>query len=1370
MPGWKNREAGRRGRMKNVPNEERYFDDGSERVGRGERVRQRELPEHRAEHLTRTATSLGNRRTMTAGRAGEEHELEAVASELDRLLSARSAEEAPHRRPRPPEQRRRSSRDTAADNGRLDKVLGALGKLDRKVENLIARPYGDDDFDEYLDEHQDLREREEPRGRRGVEQYRDNSGHDDDYSADDYDTYDDEFEADGRGPDAYDDYDGEDDYEVESYAHAEPVGRAPTAARSRRAPNDPGLGVYKDLGRRIDSLRKPQVEAFNMVREEIGSLRDAIGGQSSVTQERAGKQNAELRRLANMVERLRVERKDDRFAKDIRKEISELKSLVGRTNVDGTLKTLEHGYAHILQRLDELSRATIDPKVLRGVTARLNEIEDAFASLPRGDHMLVLEDRIAEIAERMEKLLHRNSQAEIEPLRSELRDVRNFVEQIDVGGLVERIDDRMQFVSGRLDDLEILAREQRGLDTRMAAVEERLPDTAMLNRLQGRLEDIAGMMSDERSVPADPAQFGSMGTKLEEIVDRLDRMEQIQPAPADTGAFAALEERLSAISGKIDSIGLKSIHLASAGGSVEAGSADMTALGELQSRIADLSKQLDKPRDTVTTSDLDALRVEIGEMRNFVSAPASTEALEQRISDLAEAVGRGSGHLGEPRLEDLGSKVAALAEQLETSSHRDEDMARVTTALARIEDGLKANRDDVVSIARDAAKEAIFAHPAGRAPEYDQAIEGLQADLRRLLDAAEGTEERTLNTFTGVQSVLGSLTDRLERIEKMGLPRDEANDLASRSGLSGFRSKGRDMGRSRSPKPGHEERPAERARDRKADFIAAARRAAQAASEEAAMMETSARTSVSDGEDEGNKSSARAGWLRNVLKRNAEKKAEPEANQESAETLIDDAKEAIASPVLPGDRLTPEEPESTGGGRRRALLFAAAAVVLTIGALQVFKFVSASGDADTVPVKVATSTQEPEAPVSRNAETTAKVALQNPVPADGQGKVAPPVGTAQSLAAQEPKAEQEPKATTPSPAHNAEAVPTAEPMAAPQQNSDASQALAFAAPSGVNSSFSAEVPKVANEIAQPAPQARPVSLVADLPPEAIGPMALRSAAASGNAAAEFLVGVKYTEGGTVAADLTEAAKWYEKAAEKGLAPAQYRLASLYEKGRGVERNLDKALELYTEAAEAGNAKAMHNLAVLYAEGAGGAPDFTKAAKWFEDAANFGVEDSLFNLGILYARGLGVEKNMVASYKWFAIAADQGDRDAAKKRDDVANTMDQKTLAEARLAVETFKLKTPLAGANKVVTDPKWVSAQNLSTNASAKIGTVVDYQGMVQSAQEKLNKLGFETGTPDGEIGPRTRSAIRAFQRSLGKPETGDVDADLIEQLDSQAI
>ncbi len=47
----------------------------------------------------------------------------------------------------------------------------------------------------------------------------------------------------------------------------------------------------------------------------------------------------------------------------------------------------------------------------------------------------------------------------------------------------------------------------------------------------------------------------------------------------------------------------------------------------------------------------------------------------------------------------------------------------------------------------------------------------------------------------------------------------------------------------------------------------------------------------------------------------------------------------------------------------------------------------------------------------------------------------------------------------------------------------------------------------------------------------------------------------------------------------------------------------------------------------------------------------------------------------------------------------------------------------------------------------------------LQSAQSKLNELGYKTGTPDGSMGPRTAAALRTFQKDRGLEQTGRLDA-----------
>lgn len=191
-------------------------------------------------------------------------------------------------------------------------------------------------------------------------------------------------------------------------------------------------------------------------------------------------------------------------------------------------------------------------------------------------------------------------------------------------------------------------------------------------------------------------------------------------------------------------------------------------------------------------------------------------------------------------------------------------------------------------------------------------------------------------------------------------------------------------------------------------------------------------------------------------------------------------------------------------------------------------------------------------------------------------------------------------------------------------------------------------------------------------PAAIGGPALRAAALAGDAAAAYEVAMRFAEGRGVPQNDAEAARWLDRAAKGGLALAQFRLGGFYEKGIGVKKDLAAARDLYRAAADKGNARAMHNLAVLYAEGIDGAADYRNAAAWFRKAADHGITDSQYNLGILYARGIGVKQNFAEAYKWFLLAAKEGDKEAARKRDEVASRLDQQSLAAARLAAQNWK--------------------------------------------------------------------------------------------------
>ncbi|MFO0692444.1 MAG: peptidoglycan-binding domain-containing protein [Polyangiales bacterium] len=59
---------------------------------------------------------------------------------------------------------------------------------------------------------------------------------------------------------------------------------------------------------------------------------------------------------------------------------------------------------------------------------------------------------------------------------------------------------------------------------------------------------------------------------------------------------------------------------------------------------------------------------------------------------------------------------------------------------------------------------------------------------------------------------------------------------------------------------------------------------------------------------------------------------------------------------------------------------------------------------------------------------------------------------------------------------------------------------------------------------------------------------------------------------------------------------------------------------------------------------------------------------------------------------------------------------------------------------------------------------------VVSGIQARLNNLGFRCGAVDGRFGPRTRSALRSFQRDILERDepTGDVDDETLGRLESE--
>ena len=165
-------------------------------------------------------------------------------------------------------------------------------------------------------------------------------------------------------------------------------------------------------------------------------------------------------------------------------------------------------------------------------------------------------------------------------------------------------------------------------------------------------------------------------------------------------------------------------------------------------------------------------------------------------------------------------------------------------------------------------------------------------------------------------------------------------------------------------------------------------------------------------------------------------------------------------------------------------------------------------------------------------------------------------------------------------------------------------------------------------------------------------------------AADFQAGMEAYERGDGAAALRELRPF----AEQGDAVAQTALGLMYMEGRGVPKHNAEAVKWFRMAAGQGDALAQYWLGTMYASGHGVAKDVAEAVKWWRWAAEQGHAGAQYNLGILYragAVGNVVSRDWVQAYAWFNIAAAQGNKDAARDRKDLGETMTREQRARAQ---------------------------------------------------------------------------------------------------------
>ena len=196
-------------------------------------------------------------------------------------------------------------------------------------------------------------------------------------------------------------------------------------------------------------------------------------------------------------------------------------------------------------------------------------------------------------------------------------------------------------------------------------------------------------------------------------------------------------------------------------------------------------------------------------------------------------------------------------------------------------------------------------------------------------------------------------------------------------------------------------------------------------------------------------------------------------------------------------------------------------------------------------------------------------------------------------------------------------------------------------------------------------------------------------AEAGDADAQYEVGIKYLKGHGVEQDTSRAMHWLKLSAQSGNeraagklqhmqeqrnrfeatlkkattgdAQAQYTVGMMFLKGKGTAQDGARARDWIGKSARQSNQKAITRLGILYLKGEGGDRDYAHALELFNSVSNDSVLAQYY-LGEMYAAGKGVDRNFNTAIDWYRKAVDGGFKRAGGK---IINMQEELRMASRR---------------------------------------------------------------------------------------------------------
>jgi uncharacterized protein len=165
---------------------------------------------------------------------------------------------------------------------------------------------------------------------------------------------------------------------------------------------------------------------------------------------------------------------------------------------------------------------------------------------------------------------------------------------------------------------------------------------------------------------------------------------------------------------------------------------------------------------------------------------------------------------------------------------------------------------------------------------------------------------------------------------------------------------------------------------------------------------------------------------------------------------------------------------------------------------------------------------------------------------------------------------------------------------------------------------------------------------------------------SGNAEAQYHLGMAYWTGTGAPKDVHKAIGYFERAAAAGDPLGAYKMGCLYDGQDNVlPRDTAKALRYKLVAARAGYALAQQDVAALYA----GHNDIQPALEWIEKAAAQGTSDALVTYASIYNGAPGITPDPVKTAAYFRLFLER--TKASDKQREWLRSFENKMSAEQR---------------------------------------------------------------------------------------------------------